>query len=225
MKGKLIAALGAASVMVGVSAVPAAADPPTTPPPPATMSGEHFLGHSGNYPTAVTCHTSGDFSFTVSGAATGPYPGTFTESGTGHVTQPAVGAATVTAFSASFTIYASDGSVLVQGAKTLDTSAPTPGFGCYDGTATGTVYTPTTYNATIYTLTGNYHDEGTSVITALFTDPAGTYLSEPFASTLTQPVLIEPTDKSQCKNGGWQNYPQFKNQGDCVSYVASGGNS
>ena len=31
--------------------------------------------------------------------------------------------------------------------------------------------------------------------------------------------------KDQCKNGGWQNFtdPPFKNQGDCVSYVATGG--
>ena len=30
-----------------------------------------------------------------------------------------------------------------------------------------------------------------------------------------------PTSKDQCKNGGWRNYPGFKNQGDCVSFVAS----
>lgn len=32
-----------------------------------------------------------------------------------------------------------------------------------------------------------------------------------------------PTDKDQCKNGGWQlfNNPAFKNQGACVSYVAT----
>jgi len=34
-----------------------------------------------------------------------------------------------------------------------------------------------------------------------------------------------PTSTSQCKKGGWQQYnsPSFKNQGDCVSYVATGG--
>jgi hypothetical protein len=37
-----------------------------------------------------------------------------------------------------------------------------------------------------------------------------------------------PTAKEQCKNGGWQNVTDadghaFKNQGDCVSYVATGG--
>jgi hypothetical protein len=39
---------------------------------------------------------------------------------------------------------------------------------------------------------------------------------------------IVPTSKDQCKEGGWQkltdnNGTPFKNQGDCVSYVASGG--
>jgi hypothetical protein len=33
-----------------------------------------------------------------------------------------------------------------------------------------------------------------------------------------------PTTKDECKNGGWQNFnPTFKNQGDCVSFVATGG--
>jgi hypothetical protein len=32
-----------------------------------------------------------------------------------------------------------------------------------------------------------------------------------------------PTSKDQCKNGGWRDDPQFKSQGDCVSFVATGG--
>jgi len=32
-----------------------------------------------------------------------------------------------------------------------------------------------------------------------------------------------PTSRDQCKNGGWRDFPGFKNQGDCVSYVATGG--
>lgn len=33
-----------------------------------------------------------------------------------------------------------------------------------------------------------------------------------------------PTNVEQCKKGGWQNYGGlFKNQGDCVSYVATQG--
>jgi hypothetical protein len=42
-----------------------------------------------------------------------------------------------------------------------------------------------------------------------------------FAARISQ--LGRPTSKDQCKNDGWRNFPQFKNQGDCVSYVASGG--
>jgi hypothetical protein len=32
-----------------------------------------------------------------------------------------------------------------------------------------------------------------------------------------------PTTTAQCKNGGWRSFPGFKNEGDCVSFVASKG--
>jgi hypothetical protein len=32
-----------------------------------------------------------------------------------------------------------------------------------------------------------------------------------------------PSKKADCKNGGWRNYSVFKNQGDCVGFVATGG--
>jgi hypothetical protein len=32
-----------------------------------------------------------------------------------------------------------------------------------------------------------------------------------------------PTSKDQCKNGRWRTYGIFKNQGDCVSFVATKG--
>jgi hypothetical protein len=32
-----------------------------------------------------------------------------------------------------------------------------------------------------------------------------------------------PTSKDQCKNGGWRDFGVFENQGDCVSFVATGG--
>jgi hypothetical protein len=28
-----------------------------------------------------------------------------------------------------------------------------------------------------------------------------------------------PTSKDQCKNGGWRNFPGFRNQGECVAFV------
>jgi hypothetical protein len=41
--------------------------------------------------------------------------------------------------------------------------------------------------------------------------------------SLTQVVTELPTTKDQCKKGGWMDFGVFKNQGDCVSFVASGG--
>ena len=36
-------------------------------------------------------------------------------------------------------------------------------------------------------------------------------------------LINSPTDKNQCKDGGWEMFsnPVFKNQGDCISYVQS----
>jgi probable HAF family extracellular repeat protein len=41
----------------------------------------------------------------------------------------------------------------------------------------------------------------------------------------THAVLWQPgpTTIDQCMKGGWRNFGQFKNQGDCVSFVATGG--
>ena len=36
-------------------------------------------------------------------------------------------------------------------------------------------------------------------------------------------ITSRPTSKDQCKNGGWRTFPGFKNRGDCVSFVATGG--
>jgi hypothetical protein len=39
------------------------------------------------------------------------------------------------------------------------------------------------------------------------------------------PDTAPPTSKDQCKKNGWKSFnnPTFRNQGDCVSYVATGG--
>lgn len=42
-------------------------------------------------------------------------------------------------------------------------------------------------------------------------------------TTTTTAVRNLPTSKDQCKKGGWAGFGVFKNQGDCVSYVATGG--
>ncbi|MGI9147998.1 MAG: hypothetical protein ACR2IK_15835 [Chloroflexota bacterium] len=127
----------------------AAAAPAT---PPATLTGETLIGNSstGN---SGGCPTS---SYTVSGTAYGPYPGTFTESGT--VTLSRSGTGTIGSFAATFTI--TSGDTIVTGSKTVS-----DGF-CLNslGGVTGFSDEPTVYMVTIHTPSGNYRDQGTSMV-------------------------------------------------------------
>jgi hypothetical protein len=34
---------------------------------------------------------------------------------------------------------------------------------------------------------------------------------------------LPPASEDQCKGGGWRSFGVFKNQGDCVSFVTTGG--
>ena len=44
------------------------------------------------------------------------------------------------------------------------------------------------------------------------------------AIVIPPPTPTLPETKDDCKDGGWQNYEGvFKNQGDCVSFVATEG--
>jgi hypothetical protein len=43
------------------------------------------------------------------------------------------------------------------------------------------------------------------------------------ASTTTTTLIPGLTSKDRCKNGGWVTFGVFKNQGDCVSFFATGG--
>ena len=48
-------------------------------------------------------------------------------------------------------------------------------------------------------------------------------MSRPTATATKTFVEAFPTGKDQCKDDGWQTFGVFKNQGDCVSFVATGG--
>ena len=54
-------------------------------------------------------------------------------------------------------------------------------------------------------------------------DLGGTYAPPLLSGDITvvdaQPF---PTSKDQCRNGGWRDFPQFKNQGQCVAFVERG---
>lgn len=60
-------------------------------------------------------------------------------------------------------------------------------------------------------------------LTGTFVDYFG---ADDVASLTGVCTAIVPTSKEQCKDGGWTNFDTpvaFKNQGDCVSFVATGG--
>jgi hypothetical protein len=60
-----------------------------------------------------------------------------------------------------------------------------------------------------------------------FPGPFPTGLFPDFTNQVGDVVVTDtralPTTKDQCKNGGWRAFSVFKNQGDCVSFVATGG--
>jgi YVTN family beta-propeller protein len=60
-------------------------------------------------------------------------------------------------------------------------------------------------------------DTATNTVVATFSTGAG---AGPFAIAFA--VRTQgPTNKDQCKNGGWENFtnPTFKNQGQCIKFV------
>ena len=73
---------------------------------------------------------------------------------------------------------------------------------------------------------GFYADAGTGGVGIFRQDttwaPNGTVAIKITASAT---AVAPPTSKNQCLNSGWAtfNNPSFKNQGDCVSFVATGG--
>jgi hypothetical protein len=168
----------------------------------STLTGESLSGISSSGNTSA-CPTA---TYSVSGDAGGPYAGTFSESGSWSIMGRT--------FTAKFTITS------ISGSKSL-------GGGSFNylfcGETAGVDLRDSSYTATIHTPSGNFHDEGTSpdVGIFIFGTTGAAFLGENFTSSLTQPVLIAPTSKDECKNNGWKNFPQFKNQGQCVSFVVS----
>ena len=144
----------------------------------SSLTNETLMGSS-------TLPTNSEFcpipTYTVSGTAAGPYPGSFAETGT--ILGP------TDPFQASFTI-ASAGTIVTGSSKTTQgsshwTASCGPAFG-------GTFHGTALYTATISTPTGTYHDEGTSSVDVTITGLTAT-LTESFTSSLAQPVPIVPT--------------------------------
>ena len=73
----------------------------------------------------------------------------------------------------------------------------------------------------------NFVINGGSLFNAFVPDPSVggtvsfTQMSPNFHLNLSANLVTAPTSKDQCKNNGWKDFPQFKNQGQCVSFVQS----
>jgi hypothetical protein len=99
-------------------------------------------------------------------------------------------------------------------------------LGCNNVIPVGNTYT---FNAATIAAGGNQVPVPTGTIQAVdvLIDVQGTAdLSNiTFNGELQVPETTSaPTTKDDCKNGGWKNFtPAFKNQGDCVSFVATKG--
>jgi hypothetical protein len=145
---------------------------------PSSLAGETFTSQMVNGSTLTgTCNGNegGNFSFSVSGMAAGPFPGTFTESGSFTA---APGDGYLNDFSSTFTITST--SVTVTGTKRLlghDSSQ----VSCHNGYLTTDKLT-TAYTATI---NGTGGDQGTATvnIAGLVGGRSSPVFSENFGST------------------------------------------
>ena len=189
---------------------------------PSSLMNETFNGTSGSISGTCMTGANGSFTFSARGTADGPYPGSFTESGSFTMTD-----GNLTAFSASFTISSSFGSA--TGSKSLFV-APS-GAECNPTGSDGLVVIDSEGGAYTYTATinGSYHDTGT----ALVADPGLTWshgtlenFDEDFVtSNLVTPIPL-PTSKGRCKHGGWKKLRRrVQEAGDCVSFVATSSNN
>ena len=210
-----------AIAILAVGAAPAAARPAPPPAAPPGLTGEVLTMTQANQDgTNVDCvvgSRAGSATFAGNGFATGPYSGTFTVNGRVSTTIDASGTVSGT-FDETFKITSPAGTVTgtKSGALPADTST------CI-GSSFAADNAMLSYQATIATAEGNFVDSGESQALLEINTFGGRHeviFGETFSSQGVVPIV--PTSKDQCKDGGWQQYPQFRNQGDCVSFVETG---
>jgi hypothetical protein len=106
---------------------------------------------------------------------------------------------------------------LRDGGTVVGTTPSVPVFGCTDPnqvTDPVVAFQDPSYSHGRFVLGAGAHSITIREITGALGGGAG------FLRVDTLPL---PTSKEQCKTGGWQAFGVFKNQGDCVSFVATGG--
>ncbi len=106
--------------------------------------------------------------------------------------------------------------------------------GCfYDSLNIGLAYPPSVGTAPLpdsvyqYSNVGGVYCDGGAGGTGTFRLDAGCWTGyQPTIKVEAKAANVPaPTNKDQCKNNGWMSFnnPSFKNQGDCVSFVATNG--
>jgi hypothetical protein len=207
-----------------------------------SLSGETFTGSHVGPPTgggeviiqSVQCNPdeSGSFTYQTSGPATGPYPGTYVENGRFEFGPaiPGTDQNELVSFSATFRIDSSFAVTVVRGTK--GSTEPTLTYGCTNGGPVNALggTAAATYEATITPASGGTcTDSGASDVNIQTEalggqDPRQIILgsfTESFVSE-TAVAECEPVTVEDCKDSAWRN-SGFKNQGDCVSFVATAG--
>ena len=121
--------------------------------------------------------------------------------------------------SATVSDAASTGQTSPSGTVSFGTSGP----GAFSPTNSCTLVAASSSTAScsvLYTPASNGTAARSDTITANYNGDASHNTSDGNTSVA---VTSLPTTKDQCKDTGWQNFSVFKNQGDCVSFVATGG--
>jgi hypothetical protein len=204
--------------------------------PPPTLTGESFAAGLFTTPagqgsitlTSASCDPAGTstLSYQVSGPAAGPYPGTFTETGTvtmGPQNNPSGfsnPSALITSWTVSFTITSPAGSV--TGTETLPTGATTTGIcttasqspiGSEQYAANVVAPTGLAYQATITVGGAQFADQGLSIPVTLNdvpVDPATNNFNESFTSE-------QLTTTPLCDQNSQGNQDQGQNQQGCAN--------
>src|SRR5437588_2510250 len=204
-----LCAAAAALVLPGVASAAA----------PSSLVGEDLVGSGSVTRSCTGINATADV--TVSGTALAPYPGSFTETAS-----TALAGGAVTALHAEFTIDSPSTATTITGTKDLilgggECVFPGP-FSQFEADSR------VTYQAILHGTQGSFADSGTGFfsVRADFGAPDSGAATVPisfFDETFDTSNGVVPADKTACKNGGYRDFPQFKNQGACVSFVATGG--
>lgn len=224
-------------------------------PPPATLSGEELGGFDATL-SDINCDPNGTSGFTlrVTGAAIGPYPGTFEETikvTIGPQTEPGpldptlpVNEGPLQTLTANFKIVS--GTTEITGTKKLETDFPFNEGTCAEFEPTALFPGSTTlvtgyfafcgaaeYEATIRnTLTNEtFKDSGISGVCSNIFEQDVDGRKFLFGGLLNEIFISGPTGpelpeiKEECKDGGFEDFDAgFENQGDCVAFVETATN-